>query len=273
MVLAQYDTNGNFQWGTYNAASPNTVPEKVAVDSSGNVYIAGWFEGQITFYSVSGGSQTVVGLSGPVQTPPDYPNDGFVVQYNSSGSVQWIDDIGGYKAMMFGITVTAGGEIAVTGLIGNLNGNTQQKETLVLSQPPENTINLGSGEFTNPYNRDIIVATYNSAGEALTAVRAGGTTNEDGADIVASGSNLYVSGLLENTSNAFVAQFSGGLLDWIVTNGGPIVATGQTGPALAITPSGGLYVVGAFAGTARFGKTTLTTAAGATDGFYAQFTP
>ena len=41
MVLAKYDSRGNFQWGQTNAASINSVPHKVAVDAHDNAYEPG----------------------------------------------------------------------------------------------------------------------------------------------------------------------------------------------------------------------------------------
>lgn len=44
MVLAKYDTSGNFKWGETNQASPNSIPYGVAVDANHNAYVTGWLE-------------------------------------------------------------------------------------------------------------------------------------------------------------------------------------------------------------------------------------
>jgi len=36
MILAKYDTSGNFRWGETNAAEPNSIAYAVAVDASDN---------------------------------------------------------------------------------------------------------------------------------------------------------------------------------------------------------------------------------------------
>jgi hypothetical protein len=233
MYLVKYDSDGNFQWGEFNEANPNSIPHKVAIDAEGSAYVTGWFEGQSTFHSKDGNDQTVIGLSQPVQTAPDYPDDSFAVKYDRDGNLKWANDIGGYKCITNDIAVSSDGLISVTGLIGNINGTAQQKETLVTSQPPGTTINLGGGHVTNPYNRDIFVATYDASGVALNAVRIGGVNNEEGGGIVNSGSDVYVSGLLEGSSNLFIAKLTGNVLDWIKQDAGPIFGGIETLPRIS----------------------------------------
>jgi hypothetical protein len=42
MVLAKFDTSGDFKWGESNQASPNSAPHQVAVDADDNAYVTGW---------------------------------------------------------------------------------------------------------------------------------------------------------------------------------------------------------------------------------------
>jgi len=87
--LVKYNTDGRFQWGQWNSASPNSIGRKVAVDPDSNAYLAGWLEGITTFHSADGNNLTVSALSGPGQTSSDYPSDAFVAKYDSSGNVKW----------------------------------------------------------------------------------------------------------------------------------------------------------------------------------------
>jgi len=66
MFLVRYNSNGNFQWGQTNEASPNTIPDKLAVDAHGNAYVTGWLESTTTFHSNNGHGLTVTGMSQPV---------------------------------------------------------------------------------------------------------------------------------------------------------------------------------------------------------------
>lgn len=256
-LLVRYDPSGNVQWGEGNEATANSIPHKVAVDAAGSAYVVGWFEGQVTFHSMDGNDVTVTGLSQPIQTAPDYPDDAFVAKYDLNGNVKWVNDIGGYKAILNDVTVGSNGQISVTGFIGNIAGTSQQQETVVLSQPPGITINLGSGHLTSPYNRDVVVATYNASGVALGALRIGGPGNEEGGSLVSSGSNLYVSGMSEVTGDLFIMKLTGGVAQW-TEQGGPISAQPETLPRIALTPRNNIAATGAFMGSAKFGSFTLT---------------
>ena len=266
MYLVKYNGDGNFQWGGWNEADANSIPHKVAVDADGSAYVTGWFEGGATFHGVDGNVRTVTGLSQPIQTAPDYPDDSFVVKYDRDGNVQWLNDIGGYKAIMNDIAVSDSGQVSVTGLIGNINGNSQQQETLISSQLPGTTISVGGGTFTSPYNRDILVATYDQSGVALSAVRIGGTGNEEAGSIVSWGTDWYVSGIVESTGNLFIGKTTGGLLDWVKIDGGPVSGGIETLPDLALTPDGKLLAIGTFVNETAFGKYQVTSQ-GAEDGF------
>ena len=269
MYLVKFDADGKFQWGGWNEADVNSIPHKVALDADGSAYVTGWFEGGATFHGVDGDDQTVTGLSQPVQTAPDYPDDSFVVKYDRDGNVKWVNDIGGYKAIMNDITVSDSGTISVTGLIGNINGNAQQQVTLVSSHPPGTTISVGGGTYTSPYNRDVLVASYDASGVALSAARIGGDSSEEAGGIVASGGDLYVSGWLEGTGNLFVAKLTAGALDWMKQDAGPITGGLETLPRISLTPNSQAVVTGEFLNTATFGAFTLNSL-GAEDGFLAK---
>lgn len=270
MYLVKYDLDGNFRWGEWNEAAPNSIPHKVAVDASGSAYVTGWFEGQATFRSNDGNDQTVTGLSQPVGTPPDYPDDSFVVKYDRDGNLKWVNDIGGYKAIMNDITVSADGQVSVTGLIGNIQGTAQQQTTLITSQLPGASIDLGGGHLTSPYNRDIVVASYDASGVALNAVRIGGVNQEEAGGIISSGSDLYVSGFLEGTGNLFLGKVTGGVLDWAIRDAGPVSGSIELPPRLALNPQGTIVAIGAFTNNATFGTFSLDSH-GAEDVFMADF--
>jgi hypothetical protein len=270
MYLVKYDKNGNVQWGVSDSASPNSQGVKVAVDAAGNVYAVGWFEGVDTFHSADGNDQTIVGLSGPVQGR-DYPGDGFVAKYDANGNLKWVNDVGGYKCYLMDITINPSGVVSVTGLIGNIDGNPQQQETLVLSQPPGQTINLGGGIFTNPYNLDVVVVNYDESGVALSAQRIGGAGNEQGYSMVGQGDDLYILEVLNDSNEIGVIKLTNGSLDWILQGGaGAITYTME--PRLALAPNGRVILTGPFVNTATFGPYTLTSH-GSSDVFLVNLAP
>jgi hypothetical protein len=99
----------------------------VDVDSENNAYVVGWFEGTVTFHSRNGQDQTISGRSEPVQSAPDYPGDAFIAKYDRDGNVQWVNDIGGYKAIATHVAATRQGSISLTGFIGNIDTGTTRR--------------------------------------------------------------------------------------------------------------------------------------------------
>lgn len=276
MFLVKYDLRGQFLWGEWNEAAPNSIPHKVAVDSNDNAYVTGWFEGSATFHSADGNDQTVTGLSGPVQTYPDYPCDTFLVKYDPNGDVKWINDIGGYKAIGVDAGVSPDGTVSITGFIGNIDyGSSSQAETIVTSQSAGSNINLGGGQFTNPYNPDAFVASYDGAGVALDALRIGGANADAGGGIAYDDlGNLYVSGVFQGmidvggqtlngtqTNNLFVLKYTAGSLAWAAVADGAGAQTYEQGLRLSTRPgSNKVFVTGEYSGTATFGDITLHSA-------------
>ncbi len=302
MFLVKFDTAGNFHWGQTNEASPNTVAHKVAVDAYDNVYATGWMEGQTTFNSNDGNDLTVVGFSQPVQTYPDYPGDAYVVKYDSNGNVKWVNHVGGYKGIGTDIAVSHDGHVSITGIVGNINGQPSQAETIVTSQPGGRSINLGGGIFTEPFNSDVFIATFNTAGVLLDARRFGGAMDDGGSGIAYDRhGNLVVAGIFQDrinidgrvltgkdTYSLFVAKFSpkkngdgghrtdfgeqhsfsGFRLDWAKEADGPGVDGFENDPRIGLTTHGDVLVTGAYEPTARFDAVRLNSA-GLEDGFLA----
>jgi len=285
MYLVKYDQNGNFQWGEWNQANPNSVGHKVAVDSSDSAYVTGWFESSATFHSKDGNDVTLTGLSGPVQNAPDYPDDAFIVKYDSHGNLKWVNDIGGYKAIGTDIATSPKGKISLTGFIGNINAGTpSQAVTIVTSQPGGTNVNLGGGKFTVPYNRDVVIATYKSSGVLLRATRLGGSQTEAGSGIAYDQQgNLYVEGVFQSGLNIQGHFLSGakpynmflmkeaptGWVAWVKKADGAGTNSFEDNPHITVESEDTVLVTGAFQNTAIFGGLTLNSA-GAEDIFLAE---
>jgi hypothetical protein len=272
MFLVKYDLSGNFRWGEWNEASPNSIPRSLAVDSQNSAYVAGWFEGTVIFRSRDSLDQTIVGQSEPVQSAPDYPGDAFIAKYDSNGSLKWVNDIGGYKAIATQVSASRYDRVSLTGFIGNINtGTTAQAQTIVTSQPGGANINLGGGHFSTPYNRDILIATYNREGVLLNAKRLGEVSQDGGSGIAyGSAGNLYVAGVFARTLNVgghvltgkktntlFVLKYAAGQLLWAKAADGAGTQSFENNPTISLTWGGRVWVTGQFTGTATFGGTTL----------------
>ena len=245
-------------------------------------YVVGWFDVR-SHFSRNGQDQTISGRSEPVQMP-DYPGDAFIAKYDRDGNVQWVNDIGGYKAIATHVAATRQGSISLTGFIGNIDtGTTAQAETIVTSQAGGAHINLGGGRFTTPYNRDVFIATYNRAGVLISTTRLGGVQQDGGSGIAYDGAgNLYVAGVFggtlriggqvltsRKTSNLFVLKYAAGRLAWAQSAKGAGSQGFESNPTISLTRGGKVWVTGPFTGTATFEGTTLQSA-GAEDIFVAE---
>ena len=245
------------------------------MDSSGNAYVTGWFESSVTFHSVDGKDVTITGLSGPVQTAPDYPDDAFVVKYDSHGNVKWVNDIGGYLAQRKAIAVSPKGKVSITGLLGSINGTPTQATTIVTSQPGGANVNLGGGQLTSPYNKDVVIATYNSSGVLLSATRLGGSQDDAGGGIAYdSQENLYVAGVFQGgldiqdhslvgtkPYNLFLLkEVPSGWVAWAKRADGAGTNAFADSPRIAVESEDTVLVIGSFQNTATFGGLTLNNA-------------
>jgi len=106
--ITKYDTNEKFQWVVQvDASQQPTYGKGIAVDSSGNVYVAG-----TTYGSLDG---THSNLSG----------DLFVTKYNKEGTFQWLEqlDVPTRSNVANSVAVDLSGNVYVTGYTnGNLDG-------------------------------------------------------------------------------------------------------------------------------------------------------
>lgn len=279
MVLAKYDTGGDFQWGQTNAANPNSIPYGVAVDADDNAYVTGWMEDTTTFSSQDGNSITVTGFS-PAQTTGDFPDDAFLVKYDGQGNVKWVNHIGGYKCVASGVAVSPRGDVSIVGFVGNVNfGSPSEAVTIATSQPPGANISLGGGDITNPFNKDVFIATYSHAGVLLRALRRGSGRDEVATRAVYDRKgHLYVTGVFQGKTieqNVFVMKFSRRRLLWskVARNAGVWVGNNTVlSPALSVGKTGTIFVTGAYQGTASFGRIVLH-GSGAADIFLAELAP
>ena len=154
---------------------------------------------------------------------------------------------------------------------------------IVTSQPGGADINLGGGQLTDPYNWDMVLATYDQSGVLKNATRIGGADQDFGAGITYDRQgNLYVTGIfgglvdfggitLNGTAayNVFVVKYrdhgnhgAGIQADWAeaILGAGSLADYQETGPRVWVEgqgPGKGIIVSGPYQGTATFGKFAL----------------
>ena len=102
IFVAKYNASGAYQWLRSGGGSGNDLGQDITTDASGNVYVTGFFLATATF-----GSKSVTSIG---------KADVFVVKYNSSGAVQWVQRAGGEdNDYPYGIAVDNAGSCYVTG--------------------------------------------------------------------------------------------------------------------------------------------------------------
>ncbi len=249
IFVAKYNTTGTLQWVRKAGNANSDFSNDVAVDGTGNVYVTGYFQFMTTF-----GNTTLTSAGS---------YDIFLTKYNSNGTFQWVQQIGGSSH-------DYGRDIAIDG-----NGN------IYLTGVFSETVTFGNTSITSAGVADVFVARYNTDG-ILQWVRQAGSSNDDSGDGIAvdGNGNIYVTGYFRDTAafghilftpvgltDIFVTKYdSNGRLLWAQQAGGSSFDYGRD---IAVDGNGNVYVVGYFRDTASFGNTSATSA-GLSDAFVAR---
>ncbi|MCS5607212.1 MAG: SBBP repeat-containing protein, partial [Alphaproteobacteria bacterium] len=194
--IARYDTTGAVTFATFLGGSADEEGFGIAVDGSGNAYVAG----------------TTASADFPTQDPADSTHngsdDGFVAKYSSSGNQVYATFHGGSLDDKFhDIAVDPDGTAYVT---GTTTSNELNFPLLNAAQP------VASG------SSDAVVAAYNTDGERIYSTFIGGTGNETGNSIdVDENGNAFLTGFTDSNDLPTVAPtqsaFGGGSFDAFVS--------------------------------------------------------
>jgi len=225
----------------------NEKVNSVAVDVSGNIYVAGDFTSDTLIF----GSTTLTNAS-----YDDFP-DIFLAKYDANGNVLWAKSAGGkFGDEANSVAVDASGNIYVTGDF----------------ESP--TITFDSTTLTNAGFNDIFLTKYDANGNVLWAKSAGGKFGDEANSVAVDASgNIYVAGNISTptftfdsitstleedmfSDNIFLAKYdANGNVLWEKSVGGE----GEDyASSVAVDVSGNIYVSGDFeSGALTFGSTTL----------------
>ena len=165
--LAKYDLSGNVLWVWQGGGTGGEDAYGVAVSPDGSVVATGYFPGTASF---SGTNVSAPGVSLAM----------FVVNYSSSGQLNWVRPAGGNADVAgYGVTVDRSGITWITGEFAgtaNFGGISRTAAGVV-----------GQG--------DVFVARYNPVGEVLSVYQAGGTNYDIGFALATdAGGTAYVTG-------------------------------------------------------------------------------
>jgi len=244
--------DGDFVWAKGMGQATDDMGYGIFVDSAGNVYTTGYFQGTVDF---DPGPGTVELTSAGF-------NDIFISKLDSSGSLVWAKRIGGsLDDIGLGIFVDSTGNVYTTGYF---------QDTNVDFNP-----GAGTAPLTSLGSADIFVSKLDSNGNFAGAWAMGGTTFDYGYGIfVDSAGNVYTTGYFQNTADfnpgsgvtnltsagvqdIFICKLdSTGNFAWARRIGG---ATADVGLGISLFSTGNIYITGWFQGTADFDPGTVIT--------------
>lgn len=249
MYIVKYDNGGNVIWAK-NAVG-GADGKVVTSDASGNIYVAGVFNGD----SIIFGSSVLYNDSAD-------PMDLFLVKYTANGNVLWARSADGGSAApdfinVLAITLDASGNVYIAGaFLGE-------------------TISFGPYVLTNDSSAtyDAFIAKYDSSGNMRWAKSMGGSEHDGIASLAPDGAGaILMSGYFASSAISFDAETltnvgvgtedifmvkidTSGATIWAERLGG---TGGEGANAIASHASGDIYLSGSFVGTTlSFGSTTL----------------
>jgi len=150
VFVAQLNAAGGHSWSKKFGDSSGQRANWLAIDSSNNVVITGFFSGTINF----GGSNL---------SNPGGPYDVFVAKFNSSGTHQWSKKFGDAANAQYGVSVT-----------------TDPTQNVILTGWNEGTMNFGGSDLVTAGGDDVFLAKLDAAGNHVWSLRfSDGRLNND----------------------------------------------------------------------------------------------
>ena len=240
VFLVKYAATGGHVWSKRFGSTGTELGMAVGTDGSGNVIVAGTFEGSVDF---GGGALTSAGV-----------RDIFVAKYSGTGQHLWSKRFGGSgDEVINGLAVDSAGDVALTGKF-------------------QGSVSFGGGTLASAGGDDAFVVKLSSSAGAHAWSKGFGSTGQDittgvavdGSDNVVitgqfSGTVAFGGGALSSLGvDVFAAKYtSAGAHRWSRSFGG---ASTQIGIAVAAAPTGDVTLTGLFLQTVDFGTGMLTSA-------------
>ncbi|MBD2146300.1 SBBP repeat-containing protein [Sphaerospermopsis sp. FACHB-1194] len=166
--ITKLDSSGKFLWAKKLGGTSYDSAHGITVDSSGNTYITGSFNGIATF-----GNITLTSTGN---------DNAFITKLDSSGKFLWAQKFDSIFCKANGITVDSSGNIYVTGYFSD-------------------TATFGNITLTSAGDSDAFVAKLDSNGKFLSAQNFGGTLADRGLDITSDAKgNIYATGGFSDTA-------------------------------------------------------------------------
>jgi fibronectin type 3 domain-containing protein len=252
--LAKFSSAGAHQWSRRFGGASSDIAETVAVDATGNIAAAGYFQGSADF---GGGALTSAG-----------GNDAFTARYDANGNHLWSRAWGGASDdRATGVAVDGAGSVLTTGTFtgsvsfgGPLLPNTGGADIFVVKTLASgaHSWSKGFGTGASVPESSNAVAVDGSGNVLLTGSIVGGV-DFGGGPLNGNGSyDAFVTKLRSDSTHVWSKRY-GALYD-------------DRGWGIAADPTGNVYVTGDYYLSIDFGGGALVNEAG-TDSFLAKLTP
>jgi hypothetical protein len=259
--VSKLNANGDFVWAIGIGGNVTNFGRSVAVDATGNVYVAGYFGGEVDFDP----GPAIVNITGNGQY------DIFILKLDAGGNFVWAKNIGGASSdLAYAMTLDLAGNICMTGVfIGTVDFD---------PGPGVYTLNGGG-------NNDCFIVRLDADGNFIQAMHVSGNYSEGDDISVDVAGNIYVCGNYNATADldpgagtSTVTASSGADAFVIKLNAAGSFAWGKsfggfgTDNCVSVNAdaNGNVYLVGDFGFTADFdpGASTFNmTAGGSLDGY------
>jgi hypothetical protein len=187
--ISKLDSNGNFVWAKSmgGGKGSSASASRVRIDSIGNVYTTGSFQGTVDF-DPSPISTTNFTSAKFDNLPGTRTNDVFVSKLDSDGNLIWAKAMGGSDSEM------------VSGLAIDANGNVYTSGTFESAVADFDPSPIGMGNLNSKGYNDAFISKLDSSGNFVWAKAFGGDSFDNGAGLVADGNgNIYTSGFFTGT--------------------------------------------------------------------------
>jgi hypothetical protein len=266
VFISKLDASGNYLWAKKIGGTMITSAGAITVDASGNIHIAGHFEGTVDFDPGAG----TLNIASAGQ------DDVFVTKLDASGNLIWAQTMGGSVTdYARDIYVDDSGNVYTT---GHFEGTSDYDP------------GSGMANLTSEGASDVFVSKLDASGNYVWAKSMGGPSSEFATSITVDlSSNVYTTGFFQNNADfdpgvgvnilmtvgmngAFISKLdASGNFVWAKGTSSGDVISGESGTAITVDDSGNTYISGSFFGTSDFDPgagTALITSAGQNDIFF-----
>lgn len=239
VFVAKLAPDGSHLWSTRFGDDSEQRADAVAVDASGNVVVAGTFEG-----TIDAGGGPIAAVSG---------DDLFVVKLDADGAHQWSQGFGAAGVQQAaGVAVDADGAVILTGVFSgtfSFGGSDLSSPGALdpfVAKLDASGVHVWSQSFSGSLDQHATAVAVDAAGGVVVVGRFAGTFSAGGDDLTAVGvDDMFVARLDAAGAHVWSDRYGDGAL--------------QTASAVAIDSLGGVVVTGHFGGTLDFGGDPLTT--------------